>query len=551
MNEEDSLRRHTRLLAEMDTLRSSWFPHWREIATLFLPRKYPSLLGSAEVSRPQMRNTELLDSTSVRALNVLASGMMNGITSPSRKWLNLTSRSMKDDGIISAYYAECEEQMLKALSNSNFYNAMATLFLEWAAFGTAALFIREDFEDIFRCYNSGAGEYYLTTDATGRVNRVGRRLSLSLEALAEEFGEDKLPKQLQDFLKDKKQLLTQHNVNYILEANDPEDGLLKTSAPFREVFWLLAPGPGKPSYLAVRPVREWPAVTPRWLIHGNSPYGTSPTMDAYPDVVELQALSLKMAQGLDKLVSPPLIVDQQLRNRPKSLGAGGLTYAPNLGANFGARPAYEVRVPVQELHMFMQDLRDRIRSALHNDLFNMISQLDTVRSATEIDARREEKLIHLGPVLERFYEEGLVPAIRRIYGIMRRAGLFPDPPGEMDAEDLEVHFQSILSNAQMSADVTAIERFFSFTGNLAGVYPEVQRIPNVSSLVRKYARGLGIRADQLIPEEELAAANEEAAMQQQLAETAAIGKDFAQGAAALGGADVGGGMNALQAVLGG
>ena len=552
MNEIDALKQHIRVLNGMDRERQNWFPHWREVASMFFPRRFDSLLGGAEIrSRAPMRNTELLDSTSIKALNILASGMMNGVTSPSRKWLNLTSRTMKDSQALSAYYAQCEEVMLKALSNSNFYNSMANLFLEWAGFGTACLFIREDYEDIFRCYLSPIGEYYLSVDATGRVNRVGRRFSLSFEAALEEFGIDAFPKELQDRARDKQRLLEPIAINYILERNDPKDGLLSVPAEAREVYWLIGTTGEKHKYLAIRPMREWPAITPRWMVHGSSSYGTAPTMEAYPDVVELQALSLRMAQGVDKMISPPLIVDAQLRHRPKALGAGGVTYASNVNANFGAKPAYQVQIPVLELHTLLQDLRDRVRSALHNDLFNMISQLETVRSATEIDARREEKLIHLGPVLERFYEEGLVPAIRRIYGIMRRAGMFPEPPEEVDPADLEVHFESILSNAQMSADVTAIERFFSFTGQLAAVYPEVQRIPNTTSLLRKYAKGLGIRPDQLASDEELAAAAEEESARAALAETAAIGGEFAKGAQVLSQTDVGGGMNALQEVMGG
>ena len=58
----------------------------------------------------------------------------------------------------------------------------------------------------------------------------------------------------------------------------------------------------------------------------------------------------------------------------------------------------------------------------------MISQLDTVRSATEIDARREEKLVLLAHFLERFENEQLDPTINRVFNICQRAGLFPDAP---------------------------------------------------------------------------------------------------------------------------
>jgi hypothetical protein len=81
----------------------------------------------------------------------------------------------------------------------------------------------------------------------------------------------------------------------------------------------------------------------------------------------------------------------------------------------------------------IQQIQQRIKDIFFNDLFLMISNLDTVRTATEIDARREEKLVMLGPVLERLQTEGQDPIIDRVFGIMSRGGLFEDPPGDCQA----------------------------------------------------------------------------------------------------------------------
>ena len=551
MEPKEALKKYQRLLGEMDTIRSSWFSHWRQLADMFLSRKYPALLGDAEYRKAQQINDKLLDSTSVRAINVLSSGMMNGITSPSRKWLRLGSKGYKDDPVADAYYAECADILLSVLANSNFYNAIAVLYHEWVTFGTAGMFVREDFEEVIRCYNLPVGEFYISVDNTGRVNRAGRRFTMTNENLRDEFGLDALPENIRGPVSRGERLLDVQQVNYIMEKNNPQDGLLKVGRPFRELFWLNANTlPEGREFLAIRGLHEFAGVFPRWLVYANSPYGASAAMEAYPDVIELQSMSLKYAQGLDKMVSPPLIVDQQLRNRPKALGAGGLTYAPNVNANFGARTAYDVRIPIGEVGMTLQQLRDRVREALHNDLFNMISNLDTVRSATEIDARREEKLVHLGPVLQRFYDEGLVPLVHRVFGIVKRAQLLPETPAGLEEDELNIRFESILSNAQMAADVTSIERFFSFTGNLAGVYPEARNIPNVDALVRRYASGLSIRADELRDPEEVSETTSAESQAAELAQTAETGKQFAEGARALSDVDVGGGMSAIQAMGG-
>ena len=55
----------------------------------------------------------------------------------------------------------------------------------------------------------------------------------------------------------------------------------------------------------------------------------------------------------------------------------------------------------------------------------MMTQLDDVRSATEIVERREEKMVMLGPVLERLHDELLDPLIGRVFQIIARAGQIP------------------------------------------------------------------------------------------------------------------------------
>jgi hypothetical protein len=548
-------KRHKRILHAMDKERQPWFSHWREVADYFLPRRYPYLMTKREQSTAAtQRNRKLLNSTTTLAVRTLASGMMNGITSPARPWFRLRISGVPDSELSKAakgWLKEVERRMLVILAESNFYNSMAVMYLEWCTFGTAAMVIYEDFRDVVRCYNFALGEFFISQDNTQRVNRLGRHVNMTVEQLAAEFGEESLCTNTRNsFRRGGEHLLQWHPVAHIIEENDPDDGLLPgNNAPYREVYWEIAGGEdGK--YLAVRPLYEWPAVVPRWELHSQDSYGTSPAMDALGDAIELQQTVLDMAQGRANEVRPALLVDSMLRNRPKALGAGGLTYVPGVDRP-GARRVYDAQFPFQENAAHMDTLERRIRETCHNNLFNMISQLDTVRSATEIDARREEKLVHLGPVLERFENEGLDPALSRVFRVAQRADLLPPPPEELDATSIDVQYVSVLSDAQRAVGTVSIERFLTLVGNVAGVFPEATQVPNVAELVREYAEGIGISPEGILSAEEVSekiAAQEEA---ESLAATAAVGKDLAQGAQAASQVDVGGGQNAVQALLGG
>jgi hypothetical protein len=179
----------------------------------------------------------------------------------------------------------------------------------------------------------------------------------------------------------------------------------------------------------------------------------------------------------------------------------------------------------------------------------MISQLDTVRSATEIDARREEKLVLLGPVLERFENEALDPAIARIYSIMLRSKLLPDIPDGLQGQEIEIQYVSILSTAQSAVGVAPTERFLQLIGNMAAVYPSVVNIPNIEEMLRDYGRDIGVKAKHINSVDEVA--ERTAAQEQVLAQREAMaqGSALAQAGKTLSETDVGGGSNALQQLL--
>lgn len=199
--------------------------------------------------------------------------------------------------------------------------------------------------------------------------------------------------------------------------------------------------------------------------------------------------------------------------------------------------------------MDIRDVQVRIRQAFHNDLFNMISQLDTVRSATEIDARREEKLVLLGSVLERFENEALDPAIDRIFAIMQRADLIPDAPPSIHGAPLQIQYVSILSTAQKALAVAPMERWMQVVASVAPLNPDALLVPKWDMLLRNYAQAVGVDAKNVATLDEIAQAKAAKQQQEQAAQLAQAAPGLAQGAQALSQTDVGGGSNALQQLL--
>lgn len=539
-------------LMAMETLRRPYFEFWSDIADFYLPRRYVWLSSSSAISRvTSMRNSKILDSTGTIAAKVLASGMMNGITSPARPWFSLRLAGKDDrsqDNSAQIWLDEVTRRMMMIMSESNFYNALAVMYLDLVLFGTAAMLIYEDYDSVIRCFNPALGEYYLGQDHRLAVNTFGRKFCYTVAQVVERWGKENCSAAVQAAW-NQGGASTQNEVEiyHLIEPNTDDLGSIAKSFAYRETYW--ESGASGDLVLAQNGYHELPGLFPRWEITANDSYGCSPAMEAIGDVKQLQHETLNKAQGIEKVVKPPMLLDIQLQNKPTATIPNGITYVAGVN-NVGAKPLYQIAPPLGEMTMDIQQIQLRIRETFHNPLFQMISQLSTVRSATEIDARKEEKLVLLGSVLERFENEALDPAIQRIYAIAHRMGLLPPPPSSIANADIEVQYVSILSTAQRALGAAPVERWMAFTGNLAAIKPEVLNIPDFEEVIRYYGTTLGVPAklmrsieeSQAESQAQKAAANQQAMVQQ--------GSDLTGAAQQLSATDVGGGSNALQQLLG-
>lgn len=544
------------LLAALETERQPFKAMWRELADFILPTRYAWLMNDNERRKMMTKNPNIIDGTATNAARILASGMLNGITSPSRPWFKLRlKRNMDANNYqVRRWLDEVERLILQAMADTNFYNSLATMYLDLAIFGTSAVLIYEDYKSVFRCYNASLGEYYLGNSSTGLVNTFARKFVYTARQCADRFGVENLPWQvkLNAEAKDAKQLQT-YTVAHLVEANDGKIPQVPKMFEFRELFWIdSAASEGTAingdEVLSARGYNELPGIFPRWEVAGNDAYGSSPGMDALGDIIQLQHEQKRKGQSLDYMIRPPLVADIQLQHRPTALLPAGVTFVAGIN-NVGAKPVYQITPPIQEITMDIREVQGRIREFFHNDLFKMISQLETVRTATEIDARREEKLVLLGPVLERTENEGLDQAISRIYGIMTRADLLPPAPEELAGEELEIQYVSILSAAQSAVGAAPLERWLAFIGQIAAIRPDAINIPNWDELIRDYGRDIGVKAKHVMSIEEAAERTQAQEEMLKAREMANQGTALVDAGKTLSETPVGGGSSALQQLL--
>ena len=517
-----------RRLAALRNEREGWMPHWRDIADYLLPRRGKFLtLQTGEANKGDKRNGKIVDETGTLALRTLASGMMAGITSPARPWFKLQTPDpeMMEFAPVRSWLEQVEQRMRTVFSRSNLYNVLPVVYEELGAFGTGAMAVLEDSDDIIRCYPFTIGEYMIANSPRLTVDTFYREFPMTVGQLVAEFGLENVSRNVAERFRSGN---TESWVD-VVHAVEPNDKRLNNvpgakGMPYRGVYFEKnCSDDEKATFLRVEGFEEFPVMAPRWHVLSTDVYGRSPGMDALPSLRQLQVMVKRKAQAIDKMVNPPMVAPASLRGQPTSILPGNITYVDNTSVAAGQpafRPAFEVNPRVNELMIDIQSKHQDIQRAFFADLFLMFAQTDRREiTAREVDAREQEKLLSLGPMLERLHDELLDPMIDRTFSIMSRNRLLPEPPPEMQGVELRVEYISMLAQAQKAVGTANIRDAVTFTIGLAGAVPDVLDKLDFDKAVDSYGMMIGVPSDMLRSAEDVKTLRAEKQRQAEMART--------------------------------
>ncbi|WP_291446316.1 portal protein [Desulfovibrio sp.] len=521
-------RRHDALLRR----RAPWDAAWQSLADHFLPtrcRLNPQVDAAEE---GPMLNRGLVDATGILAMRTLAAGLQGGLTSPARPWfrLSLDDADLARSRPGQAWLDEVANRMRTVFQRSNFYNAMHTMYGELGTFGTAFVFELADPQHGFRFIPLCAGEYALDCDAARRVDTVFRRSAMTLRQIVQAFGPSALPETLREAARRNPEE-RRNVIQAVYPRENTQHGLADASRmPVASVYWLEGRD-GNRHALKVSGFRSFPGFGPRWDVAGNDVYGRSPAMDALPDCRMLQQMGVTTLKAIHKAVDPPMSVAAGLRSVGLDLTPGGVNYvdsAPGQSPQ-AATPLLQINPDLATARKAMESVQDQIRKGLYNDLFKLILDGRSGVTASEIAAREEEKLVLVGPVLERLHDELFIPLMDRTFECMRELDMLPPCPPELAGRRLRVEFVSLLAQAQKLVGINAADQYMALTLKASSAWPEALDTLNVDHLLDNYAESLGLPVSLTRPPEErqqLRAARADAAQTQVLTEALGKGVDM-------------------------
>lgn len=498
--------------------RSSWMSHWKDISEVLLPRA-GRFLPTENNRGGKAAFRKILDSTGTRALRTLSGGMMSGMTSPARPWFRLTTFNPELDESyeVKVWMSQVTSLMQMVFYKSNTYRALQMAYEELGAFGTSATLIYDDFDRVIHCHPLTIGEFAIATDSRGRVNTVYREFRMTVAMLVQEFGLENVSRTVKD-LYDRGQMDEWVEVINAIEPRTERDPR-KTDAknmPYMSVYFEKSGDKGK--VLRETGFTEFPAMCARWSVTGGDIYGTSPGMEALGDLCQLQQMQFRKSQAIDYKVHPPVLIPSEMKNMGTQFLPGGVIPYSNAQQAQQIRSAYVVDLDLNSLLVDIQDVRQRINEAFYRDIFMlMVNSTDKTMTATEVTERHEEKMLLMGPVLERLNAEMLDPLINIVFNKLVQADLLPPLPEDLQGQQLNVEFISILAQAQKAISTNSVDRMFSVLGNLAGMRPDIVDNVDLDFWPQWYADALGVDPRFIVSGKKVAVIREQRAQAEQQA----------------------------------
>lgn len=523
---------------------SKWLPKWKNQRDYLSPSE--GQFEGDEVNDGKRRDQKMNNKRPIRSAQTLAAGMASGMASQARPWFNLEAPTgVPRNSNVLRWLFEVQESMRNVLAKSNLYNILPQLFHSQGVYGTGCMAALPDEQDVVRFYHYPIGTYALDTSARGVVDTFYREYTMTARQMEQQFGKDSLKQNTQQMAE--KGSLLAITVCHLIEPN-PDADMTRAdnlSMPWRSTYWEKGSNDGL--VLRQSGFQTFPVMAPRWDVNGVNVYGNGPGDVALGKSRELQLLEADKLRIVQQLARPAVTAPLSMRGMAANLVPGGTVWVPDQLVGQSFQPAY---VPdpsaLPNVRAEIDQCERAVAEAYFEDLFLLISQADGQMTATEVIQRKEEKMLMLGPVVERNNDELFDPLMDQVFQIMveqstpRWMGLvpgvplIPPPPEELAGVPLTVEYISILAQAQKAIAAGTIERSLQFTGlMIQSGFPEAADSINPDAMQAAYYAAIGAPPTILRDAEQVAGIRQARAEQQQQQMMAEQGMAMAQGAKTL------------------
>ena len=483
----DTNARYFRNWQSMDNQYDPWKALYKELADYVAPGRGRFIDQEGQANQKTKASSKLINPVAADALHMMGAGLHGGLSSPARPWFQLGFHAPDLDKFSAgrAWLDDCEKRLYAVLRRSNFYSVVHNVYEEVGGFGTGCLFVDSHPEYIVNFSYLTAGDYRFAVDERARTHCLYRKIRMQIHQMAKLFGKEKLSDTCKNLLS-----TNPYEWRTVLHCIEPREDYVNGSEFASQMPWrsIYLEWQNNKDVLLESGYMEMPMVTPRWQALTHEAYGWGPGPEALGISKMIQRMELNAQLAEDKFLDPPMGVPSGFKDRMLDLSPGAKNVYDK--GKEGSK-AFERLIDIDPNSIRLYEerigkLETKVRRLMFNDLFLMIANADQSMTATEVNARQEEKMIMLGPAINRLLYEMLDPVIERVFALCGRAGLLKPPPPDVAESEYKVEYISILAQAQKLVNAQSIQAYVQMAGAAAQLNPSSVDKTDMDKLMEVY-----------------------------------------------------------------
>lgn len=461
----------------------------------------------------------ITDATGTDGVRILASALLSGSTPASQRWPVIDVPGASDGA--HKWLDAAADAVWQNIHQSNYDAVAFDCMLDMSVAGTFALFVEEDTERGGYRFEQWplSSTYFAASRPGGSVDTVFNEFPMTAEQAVAEYGENMIPEKVRKAWAGDKKDEKFTFVRCVYQRSGGA-GRFARNMPIASVHF------EKDSKHVVREsgYHEMPIGVPRWSVVPGTAYAFGPVFEALPDIKTLNKEVEFVLQNADMAIAGMWIAEDDgvLNAKSIKVGARKVIVANSVDSMKALQPAGKFDVAALEIDR----LQRSIRKILMAD--QLTPQDGPQQTAYEVSVRVEMIRQLLGPVYGRMQSEFLQWLVTRCFSIAYRAGVLGQAPRDIVDMPFSVKYNTPIARAQKGQDVAAMDRYEAVLGAQAqaGLTDAID-LYNWDESRRKRAELLGVPAELIPSEDDVAAARDSKAKQAQQAQTMQMAANLA------------------------
>lgn len=498
-----------------------WLQVWREV------RQYVMPTYSDYLTEGGARGMNIFDTTAIEARKRLAAGMYNWMAPPDKRWFEIVPQDdeLAKNEEVSDYFGEVTRIISLALANSNWASVLIQVLNNLACGLDGIVYVEDGTPYSLLNFKSFPVETVCYAEnSRGEVDTVFREFEMTSRQLVQEFDSNDLPEKIRQEAAEEKRQDCKHKILHAVVRRMKRDpGMLDNrNMPFADVYIDLE----CKKVIYESGFEEFPFAVCRFDKSDNETYGRGPGMDMLPTIKMLNRMHQAYIVASEHSADPSwLVPDGSLMTRDFSRDPGAvIPYKSDVN---GAKPEMlpQSGNGAKEFHD-IQEKQQEVKVGFFWDIFDPLGDLKQI-TATEAEIRNEGKMIPFAPIAGNLHSELFRVIIHRVFGIVSRQGLLPDPPGILAQNpNYKVEFVSKIALSIKKLESLGWLQTEASLANIAAAKPDVLDNFDLDDVARDIALVNGASPKWLVPVKErdaVRAQRAQQAAQQQAAETMLAG----------------------------